>query len=58
MCSTPWCFGECDECIRQAKSDKEWEEANKECPYRKECVWVTLDVKTDKCTTCGLITKY
>jgi hypothetical protein len=58
MCSTPWCWGECDDCIRQAKLDKEWEEEHTDCPHRKECTWVTLNVKTDKCTTCGLVTNY
>jgi hypothetical protein len=40
MCNTPWCFGDC-------------EEVSAECPYRKECNWVTTDVKNDRCTTCG-----
>lgn len=58
MCFTPYCDGSCDECEYQKKRDLENEESIKGCPYRKECKWETLDVKTDKCTSCGLITNY
>jgi len=53
MCSTPWCFGDCEECEADKKYEQEREEANAECPYRKECNWVATDVKNDRCTTCG-----
>lgn len=53
MCSTPWCYGDCEDCIREQKREKEYKESNEVCPYRKECKWVTVDVKNDKCTTCG-----
>jgi len=35
------------------KYEKEYEENNAQCPYRKECNWETVDVKNDRCTTCG-----
>jgi len=53
-----WCFGDRDECKINEELEKEFEEANKECPYRKECKWVTINVKNDKCTTCGKIYTY
>jgi hypothetical protein len=53
MCSTPWCFGDCEECEADKKYEQEREEASAECPYRKECNWVATDVKNDRCTTCG-----
>jgi hypothetical protein len=53
MCTTHWCFGDCDECEAEKKLKQEYEEANAQCPYRKECNWVTTDVKNDRCTTCG-----
>lgn len=53
MCSTKWCFGDCDECIADQKYEEEFLENNKECPERKECNWVAVGTKLDKCTTCG-----
>ena len=50
MCSTSWCYGEC---LADAKWEKEQEELNAECPYRKECNWVVVDTKNDRCTKCG-----
>lgn len=58
MCNTPWCFGDCEDCEADRKWKEEREEANTECPYRKECKWVKLDVKNDKCKTCGKIQSY
>jgi hypothetical protein len=58
MCRTPWCFGDCEECEYDKKYEQAYEESMTECPYRKECTWITLDVKTDKCTNCGKITNY
>jgi hypothetical protein len=58
MCNTPWCFGECDECEREAKNKKEYEEATAECPYRKECNIKTVHVKQDRCSTCGKTFNY
>lgn len=58
MCSTPWCDGSCEDCLAEEKYKEDFEERNKECPYRKECNWETLDVKTDVCKTCGRLTKY
>ena len=53
MCSTSWCYGDCDECLADAKWEKEQEELNAECSYRKECNWVVVDTKNDRCTKCG-----
>lgn len=58
MCNTPWCFGDCEECEAEEKFKKEIEEQNAECPYRKECKWITIDVKNDKCVTCGKVYTY
>ena len=58
MCSTPWCAGECEDCQYEKRYNEEQEEARAECPHRKECNWVVVDVKTDKCTTCGKTTNY
>lgn len=58
MCYTPYCFGECEECQRQQQIEQDFRESSAECPYKKECDWETLDVKTDRCKTCGLITNY
>ncbi len=40
------------------KGKKENEEANAQCPHRKECNWVTVHVKQDKCTNCGEVFNY
>ena len=58
MCSTPYCWGDCDECIadKQRADREEWENAS--CPHNPRCNIVTIDVKTDKCTTCGEIIRY
>ena len=58
MCHTPYCFGDCEECLSWDAYVKEAEEASKECPYRKECNCTFVNVKTDKCTTCGKIFNY
>jgi len=58
MCSTPWCFGDCEECEADKKLEQEYKEANAQCPHRKECKWITVDVKNDRCTTCGKIYTY
>ncbi len=58
MCYTPYCDGSCEDCERQKIVDEENQESIRECPYRKECNWETLDVKTDICITCGLVTNY
>jgi len=58
MCKTPWCFGDCEECEADKKNEQEREEANAECPYRKECNWVVTDAKNDRCTNCGKCYKY
>lgn len=58
MCSTKWCYGDCDECVAEEKYREEMEESLKECPYRKECSWVNVHVKQDKCTNCGKIFNY
>ena len=50
MCNTPYCFGDCKECELDAKQE---EELNKVCPNREECNWISTDIKTDKCLTCG-----
>lgn len=58
MCRTPYCFGDCEECIAEDKYQKELEESITDCPYRKECNWVTVSIKSDKCTTCGQVYTY
>lgn len=58
MCRTPHCFGDCDECIADAKREKEYEEANAECPYRTECNVKDINVKQDRCSTCGRVWNY
>lgn len=58
MCSTPYCDGSCEECSEEEKYKENILESTKECPYRKECNWETLDIKTDVCKTCGKITSY
>lgn len=52
MCSTHWCFGDCEQCIAEKEFERKLEEDNVECPHRKECNWVVVHVKQDKCTTC------
>ncbi len=58
MCSTPYCDGSCEDCERQNNRNKEYEESNQSCPYKKCCKWETIDDKTDICTNCGLVTNY
>ena len=58
MCHTKWCYGECDECIADKKREQEYEEVNASCPHISECILVTVDVKTDRCKTCGQIFTY
>jgi hypothetical protein len=53
MCSTPWCYGECDECKAEEAENERLQDSIAECPHRKECNWVTVNVKADRCTTCG-----
>jgi len=49
-CYTPYCWGDCDECIAEKKA---YEESIAECPYRKECHWVVVHTKQDRCTHCN-----
>lgn len=60
MCnkSIGYCDGSCNEAKEHFAEEERLSESLKVCPHRKECIWITLDVKTDRCTTCGLITKY
>ncbi len=58
MCRTPWCFGDCDECEADKKYQDDFEEQTAECPHRKECDWVTVNVKADRCKTCGKTFNY
>ena len=58
MCHTKWCYGECDECIADAKAKKEYEELHTPCPHKEECILITIDVKTDKCKTCNRLFNY
>jgi hypothetical protein len=58
MCSTPWCFGDCEECETEKRLEQEYEESIAECPHRKECNWVAIDIKNDSCKTCGKIYTY
>ena len=53
MCSTPYCYGDCDECIAEQKRRKEDDEYFTPCPYNVKCKWETVNVKLDRCTTCG-----
>ena len=58
MCNTPYCFGDCEDCIAETKIKEDMEDSNKKCPYRKECKWQNIDAKHDKCLTCGHIEVY
>lgn len=55
MCYTPYCDGSCEECENQKKKEEQNDES---CPHSKNCKWETLDIKTDRCKTCGLIINY
>lgn len=37
MCRTPYCTGDCEECIPEDKWNKEWDERASECPYTEDC---------------------
>jgi hypothetical protein len=58
MCNTPWCDGSCEECVAEKKRQQDYEDSIAQCPYRKECKWVTVDIKNDRCTTCGKTFRY
>lgn len=58
MCRTPWCYGDCEDCIADQKYEQERDEANAECPYRKDCNWETVHVKQDRCITCSKTFNY
>lgn len=58
MCHTKWCYGECDECLADKKREKDHEEASALCPHRKECLFVTVSIKEDRCRTCGRVVNY
>jgi hypothetical protein len=58
MCNTYWCDGDCSECLEDARRIAQYEEDNAKCPFAKDCNIITVDVKTDKCTTCGKIISY
>jgi hypothetical protein len=60
MCNraTGYCDGSCQEAREYWAEEERQQESIKECPYKKECIWITVNTKTDKCTTCGKITKY
>lgn len=60
MCNkeTGYCDGSCNEAKEYWREIEEQEESSKDCPYKKECTWIALNVKTDKCTNCGKITIY
>jgi len=58
MCNTAWCFGECDECIQDKKKEERYIDDSAQCPYKAKCNFETLDIKTDRCATCGEIFNY
>lgn len=58
MCSTPYCYGDCPECVREQNRKKEYEERSAECPYNLNCKIKTASIKQDVCTTCGKIWNY
>lgn len=55
-CRTPYCYGDCDECLDDKR--REEEQYDEECPRSKKCNVVTINIKTDKCTTCGQVFNY
>lgn len=64
MCTTAWCYGDCEECLEE-KARKQAEEDSECCrfspgPYvpQSQCGLQTIDVKTDACRKCGFIQKY
>lgn len=58
MCRTPYCYGDCDECLGEEKERKEFEEFSAECPRRKECKLQYVNPKADQCKHCGQIFNY
>lgn len=52
-CRTPWCYGDCDDCEADKKLEEEYKDSIAECPHKKECSFEMINVKTDRCTTCG-----
>lgn len=53
MCRTPWCFGDCEECIKEQAENDAYSEFYAECPHRKECNLNTKSAKEDVCSSCG-----
>lgn len=58
MCTTPWCYGDCEDCLRETKRNKEYEERTSPCPHNVKCKLKTVSVKQDQCTTCGKTFNY
>lgn len=58
MCRTPWCYGDCEECIRDQKEQEEYKEFISECPNKKTCTLTMINTKTDRCAYCGEIFNY
>ena len=64
MCNTPWCFGDCEDCLRDKADKEEWERLTP-CPHspgpyvpQSQCGLKTVSVKQDACSKCGLIVNY
>jgi len=58
MCTRAWCFGECEECITEAKQREYDDKYGNECPFTENCNFSTLNIKTDICKTCGRTQNY
>lgn len=64
MCHTPWCFGDCDECIAEAKFEADCK-ASQTCRFdpeesvlESECGLKATSVKQDTCNKCGYVYNY
>lgn len=53
MCYTKWCYGDCEECVREKQNQKDFEDSQRVCPHKDTCILETVSVKQDICKTCG-----
>jgi len=64
MCNTPWCYGDCEDCVKESKQKQD--EEDRECcrfspgPYvpQNQCGIKAVDTYTDACGKCGFVKKY
>lgn len=63
MCTTPYCFGDCEDCIEDKKREKK-ERDNETCQFsngkvlESQCGLFTVSVKQDSCSKCGYTVNY